>query len=107
MRKLKLESLQVESFATTSSSQDMRGTVQGHAPLTVGCPGTGVSDCAICQPMTIDLGCQPPTYDLRGCGVTNPQWDCTYGCTHTCDARVNSCGDVCWIEQTADCTIQG
>jgi hypothetical protein len=102
MRKLKLESLQVESFETTAAAPAMRGTVQGHAPNTVGCPGTGVSDCAICQPMTIDLNCQPLTYDLRNCGVTNPLWDCTYGCTrNTCDPHINSCGDVCWIENTA------
>jgi hypothetical protein len=109
MRKLKLESLQVESFETTAGSQGVRGTVQGHAPNTVGCPGgTGVSDCAICQPGTIDLACQPLTYDYRDCGVTNPLYDCTYGCTrNTCDRYVNSCGDVCWIDpdQSAACQI--
>ncbi|HST61084.1 MAG TPA: pinensin family lanthipeptide [Longimicrobium sp.] len=99
MRKLTLESLQVESFETTALGQDVRGTVQGHAPLTVGCPGTGPSNCAICQPMTNDLNCQPMTYDLRGC-ETNPQWDCTYGCTQTADPNVNSCGEVCWINTT-------
>lgn len=106
MRKLKLESLQVESFETTTAAQDVRGTVQGHAPNTVGCPGTGVSNCAICQPMTFDVYC-PRTLDYRDCGITNPQFDCTYGCTQTQDPRVNSCGDVCWIEVTnGGCTIE-
>jgi hypothetical protein len=108
MRKLTLESLQVESFETTAAAQDVRGTVQGHAINTSGCPGTGVSDCAICQPQTIDLNCQPQTYDLRGCGVTNPLYDCTYGCTrNTCDPYFNSCGDVCWIDpdDSAACQI--
>ena len=106
MRKLKLESLQVESFETTASAPAMRGTVQGHAPGTVGCPGTGVSDCAICQPLTIDQGCLL-TIDPRDCGETNPQFDCTYGCTYACSDPRQSCGDVCWADpdQTINCPI--
>jgi len=99
MRKLSLESLQVESFATTNAPPQMRGTVQGHAqvPGTTIQPGTGVSECYVCQPWSIDIGCIH-TYDLRDCGETK-YMDCTYGCT-----RLNSCGDVCWIE--ADNTLR-
>ncbi|HEU4883325.1 MAG TPA: pinensin family lanthipeptide [Longimicrobium sp.] len=108
MRKLKLESLQVESFETVAAQPAGRGTVHGHRPNTDGCaitiqPGTGVSDCIICQPVSWN-GCE----SIQICKDTE-YLDCTYGCTrNTCDARINSCGDVCWIENTADgCTIVG
>lgn len=99
MRKLSLETLQVESFATTDAPPLMRGTVQGHAqvPGTTIQPGTGVSDCLVCQPLSVNIGCVH-TYDLRDCGETR-YMDCTYGCT-----RFNSCGQVCWIEaDTPNC----
>jgi hypothetical protein len=103
MRKLNLDTLQVESFATTDAPHQMRGTVQGHAQVTAGttiAPGTGVSDCLVCQPMSIDVRCVF-TYDLRDCGETR-YMDCTYGCT-----RFNSCGQVCWIEaDTPACAVK-
>lgn len=107
MRKLKLESLQVESFETVAPHPVARGTVHGHRPNTDGCPiqpGTGVSECIICQPMS-QWGCEA---SINICRDTE-YMDCTYGCTrNTCDARINSCGDVCWIENTAGgCTIVG
>lgn len=108
MRKLKLESLQVESFETVARMPEVRGTVQGHRPNTDGCavtiqPGTGVSDCAICQPMSQWIACQPSVNICRD----TEYMDCTYGCTrNTCDARINSCGQYCWIENSADCPIE-
>lgn len=107
MRKLKLESLQVESFETVAPAPQVRGTVQGHRPNTDGCPigpGTGVSDCIICQPFS-QVGCEASINICR-----DTEWlDCTYGCTrNTCDPRVNSCGEYCWIEVTAGgCTVNG
>jgi hypothetical protein len=105
MRKLRLESLQVESFVTTAGDGRERGTVDGHqaAPLTRGCPGTGVSDCVICQPLTVQVGCGPLTYDLR-CGETQ-YMDCTYGCTFNCSggrgcSYGSGCPDICWIDTT-------
>lgn len=96
MRKLKLESLQVESFVTTPGSPAARGTVEGHIENTTPCgnttiqPGTGASDCYIC----LSGGCE----SIQICKDTE-YLDCTFGCTrNTCDPRVNSCGDVCWIE---------
>ena len=59
MRKLKLESLQVESFETTEAGPKGRGTVQG----------AQLAD----------------TNDPKACGASNacptPVLDCTWGCT--------------------------
>jgi len=105
MRKLRLESLQVESFATTARAPGARGTVAGHAQAAPGTtiigPGTGVSDCMICQPWS-QFNCE----SINICKDTE-YLDCTYGCTrNTCDPRINSCGDVCWIDnRTVDCQI--
>jgi len=98
MRKLKLESLQVESFETVAAQPEARGTVHGHRPNTDGCPigpGTGVSDCVICQPVSWN-GCE----SINICKDTE-YLDCTYGCTYTRDGR-NSC-DICWISD--QCTV--
>lgn len=85
MRKLNLESLQVESFGTTAAAPPARGTVEGHAdPGTGG--GTGASFCALCG-WTNDWRCQ--TNDPVACGNTNH-----IDCTHTCSEH-NSC-DICW-----------
>jgi hypothetical protein len=105
MRKLTLESLQVESFITTSNPHRMRGTVRANEQVpgtTVA--GTGVSDCMVCQPWSADIGCVQ-TYDVRGCGDTK-YFDCTYGCTVNCSDR-NSCGDICWIDDnTLRCAVE-
>lgn len=99
MRKLQLESLQVESFETTAVPSRMRGTVQGNAavPGTTIAPGTGVSDCMVCQPWSNDYNCVPLTYDAHNCGETN-YMDCTYGCTRACSDPRNSCGNVCYAD---------
>lgn len=60
MRKLKIESLQVESFDTTPVATQGRGTVNAHDG-----PGTHV-------PLL--------TYSPAECGDTN-YMDCTYGCS--------------------------
>jgi hypothetical protein len=96
MRKLKLESLQVESFETTSTGSHLRGTVQGHGPevKSRGCPdGTGPSNCLECFPVSYDGACEPETYDVKACGDTM-YFDCTLGCS-----QYNTC-EVCWIEKT-------
>jgi hypothetical protein len=72
MRKLKLESLNVESFDTTATAPRLRGTVAGHG-------NTGVSYCEICR-HSYDNVCEPDTYDVVLCGDTR-YFDCTYGCT--------------------------
>jgi len=62
MKKLKLEELEVTSFATTPGAASDRGTVVGAAaPKTQGCP-------------VIE------TYDVQACGDTQ-YFDCTYGCS--------------------------
>lgn len=104
MRKLKLESLHVESFETTTGAPRTRGTVQGNAAVPVQ-PGTGVSECIMCQPWSNDQRCVPQTYDVYACGDTR-YFDCTYGCTVACSDR-NSCGIVCYvpIDRSAACPI--
>ena len=69
MRKLKLESLQVESFDTTPVASQPRGTVDAHG-----------------KPRPIE------TYDIQKCGDTN-YMDCTYGCSIN-TACPNGCVEV-------------
>ena len=90
MHKLKLESLQVESFDTTDNGSRLRGTVEAHADVdSRGCPGgTGPSYCVVCY----------ATYDVRQCPETE-YMDCTFGCT-----QANSC-NVCWVDKTKGCQI--
>jgi hypothetical protein len=75
MRKLKLESLTVESFETAPIAPQVRGTVDGHA-----------------KP-------QPPTtlqtYNIDVCGDTQ-YFDCTLACSH-----LTHCSE-CW-QQTSIC----
>jgi hypothetical protein len=71
MRKLKLESLNVESFDTTATAPRPRGTVAGHED-------TGVSQCEICR-HSYDNVCEPDTYDVVLCGETR-YFDCSLGC---------------------------
>jgi hypothetical protein len=74
MRKLKLESLQVESFDTTADTPSPRGTVQAHdAAFSEG----GESVC-LC-PASQDWTCQ--TWDYEVCGDTN-YLDCTFVCSY-------------------------
>lgn len=61
MRKLKLESLKVESFQTTPNAPRVRGTVDAHS-------GIGPSGTTIL-----------PTYDVVECGDTQ-YFDCSLGC---------------------------
>lgn len=73
MRKLKLESLQVESFDTTATAPRLRGTVAGNADT-----DTGMSYCQICR-HSYDNVCEPDTYDVVACGETR-YFDCSLGC---------------------------
>jgi hypothetical protein len=77
--------------------------VQGHAdvPGTTIQPGTGVSECVVCVPISWN-GCE----SIQICKDTE-YLDCTFGCTrNTCDARINSCGQYCWIEDTPRCAVE-
>jgi hypothetical protein len=62
MRKLKLESLAVETFVTTPAAPRVRGTVNAH-----GDPQP--------TPPTISI----ETYDVDACGETR-YFDCSLGC---------------------------
>jgi hypothetical protein len=79
MRKLTLESLQVESFETTAAAVAARGTVQGH------------QDPVPCSSIVL-----LPTYNVQECGDTK-YFDCTYGCSvntdcaYTCGLTVQDC----------------
>lgn len=70
MRKLKLESLNVESFDTTAAPSSSRGTVQGNDQV-------GTTGLSLCQ-VTGNWRCR--TDDAEVCGATN-YLDCTLGCT--------------------------
>ncbi len=74
MRKLTLESLQVESFETAALAPRMRGTVEAH-----------------CDPQPTPPDDVIGTYDPERCGWTN-FFDCTYGCSNftACDGP---CGE--------------
>ncbi len=61
MKKLKLEELEVTSFATTSGIARERGTVNAHAKLG--------------GPVFIE------TYNIERCGDTQ-YFDCTFGCSY-------------------------
>jgi hypothetical protein len=98
MHKLKLESLQVESFQTTVALLPARGTVQAHAKTAEDCVGTfdpqacgatNYSDCSgfcsydcsyDCSYLDCTFGC---TRDAQVCGATN-YLDCSGGCTFGC-----------------------
>jgi hypothetical protein len=94
MRKLKLESLQVESFETTGTGPMSRGTVEGNAAsdeFTECCDGTEISWCSECID-SIDFPCEP-TYDGgTGCTATNCGGDCSYfGCSFGCTVDTACC----------------
>jgi hypothetical protein len=66
MHKLKLESLQVQSFRTTDAPPLARGTVQAHAKTFMDCVGT---------------------FGPQECGATNYgdcSGNCSYDCTYDC-----------------------
>ncbi|HEY0019588.1 MAG TPA: hypothetical protein VGC13_25015 [Longimicrobium sp.] len=75
MRKLKLESLDVESFETITPTPRSRGTVHGN----------------------VEFSPSIETYDIQECGDTR-YFDCTYGCSvdtgcaHVCGASDEVCG---------------
>lgn len=75
MRKLKLESLTVESFETTAVAPRNRGTVHGRVE-----PAPSIE-----------------TYDVELCGDTR-YFDCTFGCSvdtgcaNVCGASDEVCG---------------
>ena len=82
MRKLKLESLQVESFETTVIAPRMRGTVQGN-----GDPQP--------TPPTISI----ETYDVELCGETR-YFDCSLGCPSIAPCDITAFD--CWVTDV-DC----
>ena len=77
MRKLTLDSLQVESFATSSTLTSGRGTVEAHAEA----PQPGVCRNSSIAPV--------PTYDVNACDHTE-FFDCTFGCS-----QISNCNYVC------------
>jgi hypothetical protein len=78
MKKLKLESIAVTSFETCAAEPQERGTVQGRAPG----------------------GVKPYPTQLN-CGPTNPELDCTYGCS-----MFTGCPDNCVrLTETIDCAV--
>lgn len=69
MRKLKLESLQVESFETTPAAANERGTVNAHgkpAPIQT----YNVQLCGETQYFDCTLGCSLNTHCAGACGLT-------------------------------------
>ncbi|HEU4883320.1 MAG TPA: hypothetical protein VFT45_13760 [Longimicrobium sp.] len=91
MRKLMLESLQVESFETTVEAARCRGTVDGHAaayPDSRTCPPSAVSVCAPCES-------QEPIRCGTSCdyGCTTP---CTFWCSNGC-SNGTGCEASCWL----------
>jgi hypothetical protein len=72
MKKLKLEDLTVTSFDTAPNAPQTRGTVDGHAKPT----------------LFITCRCEP----------TDPNMDCTYGCS-----RDTGCPDNCIIISENGC----
>ena len=88
MRKLTLDSLQIESFETSAALPRHAGTVQAHIT------GSRCPSYAPCA--SVDLVCQPDTFE-PACGPTE-YLDCTFGCS-----QANTC-NVCWIENTSNCT---
>lgn len=87
MRKLKLESLEVESFETASSPDRNRGTVEGHEDeRTKTCPME-----SYCYSCYWTATC--PSIEI--CADTE-YLDCTYTYKmETCDTCSYSCGSVC------------
>jgi hypothetical protein len=87
MLKLKLESLQVQSFDTTAAPPQARGTVQAHAKTEHWqCVQSADSQCAC-------------TMDLQVCGDTH-YIDCTYGCTYPCQVTD---GTECYTQDPNAC----
>ncbi|HYW11863.1 MAG TPA: hypothetical protein VE871_07885 [Longimicrobium sp.] len=76
MRKLKLESLQVESFETVTLAPRLRGTVDAHGDPQPTPPTTGIE-----------------TYQVEACGETQ-YFDCSLGCPSIapCDLTEIPCG---------------
>lgn len=85
MQKLKLESLQVESFETIGAELARRGTVAGNAASDVYsdcCAGTEISWCSACFG-SFDLPCEP-TKDPAVSTCTDADYTyfgCSFGCT--------------------------
>jgi hypothetical protein len=73
MKKLKLESLEVTSFETGAAGPHERGTVRG-----------------------LSFVPTPPTFGP--CQPTDPNFDCTYGCSQD-----TGCPENCMVTVTVDC----
>lgn len=75
MRKLKLESLTVDSFETVARAPRLRGTVEAHCDPQPTPPTTGLE-----------------TYNVNACGDTQ-YFDCSLGCPSIapCDDSAYGC----------------
>ena len=72
MRKLKLESVQVESFETTAGAPQLRGTMYAHqSPICI--ETYDVVECGETQYFDCSLGCP----SIAPCGLT--EFDCVQG----------------------------
>ncbi len=74
MRKLKLESLEVQSFVTPERAAGLRGTVAAHQDILEG------GDPFFEIQANTRRNCPPQTYNIEVCGDTN-YFDCTLGCS--------------------------
>lgn len=75
-KKLKLEELEITSFATTEGGSTLRGTLHAYE----GGPKPA-----------------PPSF-IGPCYPTDPNFDCTYGCS-----RDTGCPDNCIMISEAEC----
>ena len=88
-RKLRLDDLAVESFATTPETRDGRGTVRGLDGSFPPSPGQSYPECYSGRPTCIT----PNTCDFS-CGGTC-DLSCNPTCGPTCDLGQLTCGDTC------------
>ena len=88
MKKLKLEELEVTSFATTSDLVRERGTVVANADIK---PGGPIIE----------------TYNIDYCGDTN-YFDCTLGCSYltNCAECFSQLETVNCVVETGDCPLE-
>lgn len=71
MRKLKLESLAVESFQTSPVATQARGTVAAHAKPQPTLQTYNIDICGETMYFDCTLGCSYNTYCAGACGDTN------------------------------------
>jgi len=85
MKKLILEEIHVESFATTKVETERPGTVRGHNTTFVYCSDCGCNTLDTCE----GPSCQYGTCDVRLCGTESRAAEtCDYSCgnNYGCDS---------------------